>query len=110
MTCQARAGTQRPRYRKVEYINDDLHLLIIERDLKLQFAGWILSIGKAGVVNLAPYSWLCILLTRTAGTAIAGEPAQTAQGFLEGSTLEVLSRNFYLNNDYRSPSPADKSY
>jgi hypothetical protein len=36
--------------------------------------------------------------------------AQTAPGFLDGASLEVLSRNFYLNNDYRSPSPSGKNY
>jgi hypothetical protein len=41
------------------------------------------------------------------GTAQADE---SAQGFLDGASLGVLSRNFYLNSDYRSPSPADKSY
>lgn len=45
-----------------------------------------------------------------AGTVLAEEPAPTAQGFLEGATLGVLSRNFYLNSDYRSPSPSGKSY
>ncbi|MEB0225751.1 OprD family porin [Pseudomonas sp. 10S4] len=45
-----------------------------------------------------------------AGTVLADEPAPTAQGFLEGATLGVLSRNFYLNSDYRSPSPSGKSY
>ncbi|MDN3221397.1 OprD family porin [Pseudomonas nunensis] len=43
-----------------------------------------------------------------AGTALADEPAPT--GFLEGATLGVLSRNFYLNSDYRTPSPSGKSY
>ncbi|MCF4996344.1 outer membrane porin, OprD family [Pseudomonas syringae] len=33
-----------------------------------------------------------------------------ASGFLEDAKTEVLSRNFYLSNDYRSPSPADKNY
>lgn len=42
-----------------------------------------------------------------AGTALADE---SAQGFLDGATLDVLSRNFYLNSDYRSPSPTGKSY
>lgn len=42
-----------------------------------------------------------------AATALADEPAQ---GFLDGATLDVLSRNFYLNSDYRSPSPTGKSY
>jgi len=54
--------------------------------------------------------WLCLLLMGAAATALASEPAQSTPGFVDGSTLEVLSRNFYLNNDYRSPSPADKSY
>lgn len=48
---------------------------------------------------------LSILLT---GTALADEPAPT--GFLDGATLGVLSRNFYLNSDYRTPSPSGKSY
>ncbi|MFJ3367100.1 OprD family porin [Pseudomonas sp. NPDC086251] len=51
--------------------------------------------------------WLSVVFASTAGTALADE---SAQGFLDGATLEVLSRNFYLNSDYRSPSPADKSY
>ena len=33
-----------------------------------------------------------------------------ASGFLEDAKAEVLSRNFYLSNDYRSPSPAGKNY
>lgn len=33
-----------------------------------------------------------------------------ATGFFDNSKSEVLSRNFYLNNDYRSPSPAGKNY
>jgi hypothetical protein len=64
--------------------------------------------GKA-TEPLMPF-WLCVSLMSTPATAMAAEPAQTAQGFLEGATLELLNRNFFLNNDYRSPSPADKSY
>ncbi|WP_240664947.1 OprD family porin [Pseudomonas syringae] len=33
-----------------------------------------------------------------------------ASGFLDDARTEVLSRNFYLSNDYRSPSPAGKNY
>ncbi|MEO3723172.1 OprD family porin [Pseudomonas syringae] len=33
-----------------------------------------------------------------------------ANGFLDDAKTEVLSRNFYLSNDYRSPSPAGKNY
>lgn len=51
--------------------------------------------------------WLSILF---AGTALADEPAPSASGFLDGATLGVLSRNFYLNSDYRTPSPSGKSY
>ncbi|KPG91963.1 hypothetical protein AEQ67_28725 [Pseudomonas sp. RIT-PI-q] len=53
---------------------------------------------------------LLVLVAGTAGTARANEPAENAEGFLDGSALSVLSRNFYLNSDYRSPSPADKNY
>ncbi|WP_248914903.1 OprD family porin [Pseudomonas moorei] len=49
---------------------------------------------------------LCLSLLTT-GTALADE---SASGFLSGASLEVLSRNFYLNSDYRSPSPTGKSY
>lgn len=52
---------------------------------------------------------LCLsaLLASTTATALADE---SPPGFLQGATLDVLSRNFYLNSDYRSPSPADKNY
>ncbi|MBC3375890.1 OprD family porin [Pseudomonas sp. SWRI92] len=50
--------------------------------------------------------WLLALLAGSAPTMAA----QTADGFVEGASLEILSRNFYLNNDYRSPTPAGKSY
>ncbi|WP_256661147.1 OprD family porin [Pseudomonas sp. LAIL14HWK12:I2] len=33
-----------------------------------------------------------------------------ASGFLDDAKTEVLSRNFFLSNDYRSPSPAGKNY
>ncbi|SFQ69624.1 outer membrane porin, OprD family [Pseudomonas sp. NFPP07] len=53
--------------------------------------------------------WLLALLGGGA-PALAAQSAQDTPGFLEGASLEVLSRNFYLNNDYRSPTPAGKSY
>ncbi|PMX03188.1 outer membrane porin, OprD family [Pseudomonas sp. FW215-R2] len=33
-----------------------------------------------------------------------------ASGFLDDAKGEVLSRNFFLSNDYRSPSPSGKNY
>jgi hypothetical protein len=33
-----------------------------------------------------------------------------AEGFLDDAKTGLLIRNFYLSNDYRSPSPADKNY
>jgi hypothetical protein len=33
-----------------------------------------------------------------------------ASGFFDDAKSEVLSRNFYLSNDYRSPSPSGKNY
>lgn len=48
---------------------------------------------------------LSVLLSST--TALADE---SAPGFLAGSSTEVLSRNFYLNSDDRTPSPSGKSY
>lgn len=32
-----------------------------------------------------------------------------ASGFFDDASGEVLSRNFYLNNDYRSPSASGKA-
>lgn len=50
---------------------------------------------------------LCLCLPAlVSGMVLADE----SQGLLAGAKLEVLSRNFYLNNDYRSPTPAGKSY
>ena len=51
---------------------------------------------------------LCFCLFAT--HSLADEPAQGAEGFFDGATLGVLSRNFYLNSDYRSPSPTGKNY
>jgi hypothetical protein len=33
-----------------------------------------------------------------------------AEGYLDDAKTEVLSRNFFLSNDYRSPSPSGKNY
>ncbi|WP_085709831.1 MULTISPECIES: OprD family porin [unclassified Pseudomonas] len=46
---------------------------------------------------------LALLLGGAANTALAS-------GFLDDAKGEVLSRNFFLSNDYRSPSPSGKSY
>ena len=54
--------------------------------------------------------WLSVIVASTTATAHADEAMQTGQGFLDGATLNVLSRNFYLNSDYRSPSASGKSY
>ncbi|WP_405123841.1 OprD family porin [Pseudomonas sp. M20] len=37
-------------------------------------------------------------------------PTAHASGFFDDAQSEVLSRNFYLSNDYRSPSPSGKNY
>ncbi|MCP1488255.1 hypothetical protein J3D48_004568 [Pseudomonas fluorescens] len=47
-----------------------------------------------------------ILLTLLCGL----QATASASGFLDDSKTEVLSRNFFLSNDYRSPSPAGKNY
>lgn len=53
--------------------------------------------------HIGLYFCLPVLLSTTA-------MADESRGFLEGASLEVLSRNFYLNSDYRTPSPSGKSY
>lgn len=57
--------------------------------------------------RIGPCFWFSLLATGITGTALADEPTS---GFLDGASLELLSRNFYLNSDYRSPSPTGKSY
>ncbi|MGE1173061.1 OprD family porin [Pseudomonas sp. BW7P1] len=46
---------------------------------------------------------LALLLGAIANPALAS-------GFLDDAKGEVLSRNFFLSNDYRSPSPSGKNY
>lgn len=53
---------------------------------------------------------LRLSLLLVSATAMADEPTQVPQGFLDGASLGVLNRNFYLNSDYRTPSPTGKSY
>nr|WP_192561090.1 OprD family porin [Pseudomonas gozinkensis] len=52
---------------------------------------------------LQPRFALALLFCAMADSAIAS-------GFLDDAKTEVLSRNFYLSNDYRSPSPSGKNY
>ena len=63
-----------------------------------------MKFGKQDLRARFPF-WLSVLFAGTAGTAIADE---SAQGFMDGATLDVLSRNFYLNSEEQSPSPGDK--
>lgn len=55
------------------------------------------------MVLSTPRLALALLIGGLADTA-------SASGFLDDAKTEVLSRNFYLSNDYRSPSPARKNY
>ncbi|MBK5396013.1 OprD family porin [Pseudomonas sp. TH39(2020)] len=61
-------------------------------------------------LKLALPFWVSVLFASSAGAALADESTHPPQGFLDGASLSVLSRNFYLNSDYRSPSPAGKNY
>ncbi|CAM3368618.1 hypothetical protein BZK31_21495 [Pseudomonas floridensis] len=54
-------------------------------------------------VSAKPFIALAVLYCLAAETA-------SASGFLEDARSELLIRNFYLSNDYRSPSPSGKSY
>ncbi|MBV4485011.1 OprD family porin [Pseudomonas sp. SWRI153] len=56
------------------------------------------------MINRAPSRLtLLALLCGLAGTA-------TASDFFDDAKSEVLLRNFYLSNDYRSPTPSGKNY
>lgn len=50
---------------------------------------------------------LCLSVLLSGAAAHADD---SVPGFIDGSKVEVLSRNFYLNSDYRTPSPTGKSY
>lgn len=54
--------------------------------------------------------WPLLFNCLCGGTTWASESAQTSQGFRAGSSVEVLSRNFYLNSDFRTPQPTGKNY
>ncbi|BBH33773.1 OprD family porin [Pseudomonas sp. St290] len=69
----------------------------------------MLPAPQYSTATLKPF-WLLAVLTGSTASAMAAEPAQSAPGFLDGARLEILSRNFYLNNDYRTQAPAGKSY
>jgi hypothetical protein len=66
--------------------------------------------GRRKVNELRVTFGLFLVICAPSATALASQAAQPSEGLLEGSSLEVLSRNFYLNNDYRSPSPSGKNY
>lgn len=38
------------------------------------------------------------------------EDSKPAEGFIEGSTLSLLSRNYYFNRDYRNVPSTDQSF
>jgi len=55
--------------------------------------------------------WSVIALAVAAGTsqmAVASQQSEST-GFVEGSSLNILNRNFYMNRDFRNGTP-DKSY
>lgn len=55
--------------------------------------------------------WSVIAMAVAAGTsqmALASSQSES-EGFVEGSSLTILNRNFYMNRDYRNGDP-DKSY
>ncbi|MFJ2536060.1 OprD family porin [Pseudomonas sp. NPDC087614] len=52
----------------------------------------------------------CALSRITLLALLCGLNTAHASGIFDDSKSEVLSRNFYLSNDYRSPSPSEKNY
>lgn len=66
--------------------------------------------GRRKVTEFQVTCGLLLVICPPSGTALASDAAQPSLGFGEGSSLEVLSRNFFLSNDYRSPSPSGKTY
>lgn len=66
--------------------------------------------GRRKVTEFQVTCGLLLVICPPGGTALASDAAQPSLGFGEGSSLEVLSRNFFLSNDYRSPLPSGKTY
>lgn len=48
--------------------------------------------------------YLAAVSTLSAGSAVSASTIEPREGFLEGSTLTVLNRNFYFNRDHRDGS------
>ncbi len=53
---------------------------------------------------------LLVLMCAPGAPALAADAEQAVQGLRDGASLELLSRNFFLSNDFRSPSPSGKHY
>ncbi|KIQ58246.1 MULTISPECIES: OprD family porin [Pseudomonas] len=66
-------------------------------------------LASKNITGLKPV-WLLAWLAGGAAPVMAAGSGQESTGVLDGAKLDVLSRNFYLNNDYRSASPSGKSY
>ena len=75
----------------------------------MQFASTapITAKRRRKVAQLRVTHWLMLIAVAN-GTALAGEPE--AQGFVDGSTVNVLTRNFFLQSDFRSPNPSNQNY
>lgn len=60
-------------------------------------------------MHAASVGLTALALSLSSGLAQASEQAE-AKGFIEGSSLRLLTRNFYFNRDFRDAAAGDQSY
>lgn len=60
-------------------------------------------------MHSAAHGFTLLAISLACASAQAAEPAPSS-GFIEGSSLRLLNRNFYFNRDYRDADPGDQSY
>nr|WP_225780694.1 OprD family porin [Pseudomonas sp. Marseille-Q3773] len=60
-------------------------------------------------MHAATLGFTALALGLSSLPALAGQQSE-AEGFIEGSSLRLLMRNFYFNRDFRDAGPEDQSY
>ncbi|MFK3818329.1 OprD family porin [Pseudomonas sp. NPDC089407] len=60
-------------------------------------------------MHVARSGFTALALSLSSVLAFASDQAES-DGFIEGSSLRLLNRNFYFNRDFRDAAPGDQSY
>ncbi|WP_414157339.1 OprD family porin [Pseudomonas sp. BNK-15] len=60
-------------------------------------------------MHLVTQGFTALVVSLACAAAQASEQSES-EGFVEGSSLRLLNRNFYFNRDFRDAAPGDQSY